>query len=260
MISSFFITLCCLLCHHAKSQSSDASPLEDCISVLFDKTFTDQTGQMISSSSLKSDHNFQIRFESLVAEALNIKAKFSIPNTRQTSTVHNLYIKLDGTFVDKVKLDFSGASIITKRFNIGSLDISKHTLELVIVGKDDQKIYVQNLMVYQDFDQQVSSHLTKPLNLPQEEDMGQNEPNPFQESTTIPFELLKKSMVTIVAYDKHMTPLDTITNRVYNAGYHFASWNSSEANQDIPEGLLLYSIETKDFKYLKKMFRIKPVH
>lgn len=261
MVSSFYIFCLCLLYVQAVSQSTATAPLQECSSVLYDHRYNQETGKISSSSSLKSNPSFQYTFETSVTRATSIKVSFTAEHIiKHDRNKNTLYVKLDGKFIDKVKLNFTEDERLSHSFNLGTLEISEHTLAFVLIGNKGQTIKVEHLLIYQNCRQQVASHLNKPLNLPDEIDMGQNEPNPFSESTTIPFEILKTSKVTIVAYDKHMTPLDTITNRTYEAGYHFALWNSSDATQNIPEGLLLYSIETKDFKYLKKMFRIKPVH
>ncbi len=69
--------------------------------------------------------------------------------------------------------------------------------------------------------------------------LEQNFPNPFKESTTIRFNLVKRSDVTLKVYNTAGQEMATIAAGEYESGQHEVTLNSSE----IPSGVYVYQLQ-----------------
>lgn len=83
--------------------------------------------------------------------------------------------------------------------------------------------------------------------------LGQNYPNPFNLETTIPFDLVTKSMVKIVLIDILGQEVMTITNREFDAGHYKLNLNL----MSLTSGVYFYKLEVGGFVEVKKMVLIK---
>jgi len=79
----------------------------------------------------------------------------------------------------------------------------------------------------------------------------QNTPNPFQDETTIGFELAEQGTVVLQVFDASGRNIITKTNE-YQQGKHSIQITNSD---NLPEGLLYYQLSTADFKATRKMIR-----
>jgi len=82
-------------------------------------------------------------------------------------------------------------------------------------------------------------------------ELMQNEPNPFKESTTISFNLAKASKATLTVRDVAGKLIYTI-NGDYNAGLNTITLE----NLDVA-GVLYYSLEAEDYTATRKMIVIE---
>ena len=89
--------------------------------------------------------------------------------------------------------------------------------------------------------------------LPTEYKLFQNYPNPFNPTTTIKFSLPENSKVNISIYDILGRKLKTMTNKYFDAGYHYIDFNAA----DFTSGVYIYSIKTEKFSKVKKMILFK---
>ena len=80
-----------------------------------------------------------------------------------------------------------------------------------------------------------------------------NYPNPFNPTTTIPFNLAKNSHVTIEIYDMTGRCVSTIINEQMAAGYHEVKFDA----QDLSSGLYLYRLQAGTYNQVKKMMVLK---
>ncbi len=95
-------------------------------------------------------------------------------------------------------------------------------------------------------------------NLPSDFILSQNYPNPFNPSTTIEFNLPKKSNVTIKIYNLLGQEVQTLVNQQYSAGNYRVEWDGKSSNGvQTSSGIYLYRLETDSFSETKKMLLLK---
>jgi hypothetical protein len=93
----------------------------------------------------------------------------------------------------------------------------------------------------------------KPGKLPQDFSLLQNYPNPFNPSTTIEFNVLKNSDVTLRIFNILGEEVATLVSGSLSAGSYTYHWDAS--NQ--ASGLYLYQLESDDFLKTRKMILMK---
>ena len=79
--------------------------------------------------------------------------------------------------------------------------------------------------------------------------LGQNYPNPFEKSTTIPFTLLETEKVNLVLYDLNGRVVKVLLNASKDAGKHTVSFNAGA----LAKGIYYYRIHAGDFTDVKKL-------
>lgn len=95
--------------------------------------------------------------------------------------------------------------------------------------------------------------------LPQQDCLYQNYPNPFNPTTTISYQLLEKSFVTIKIYDILGKEIATLVNEDKPAGYHTVTFDSGQLNrgQVITSGVYIYTLYANGIVQSKKMLLAK---
>ncbi|MCX6175417.1 MAG: T9SS type A sorting domain-containing protein [Ignavibacteriales bacterium] len=89
--------------------------------------------------------------------------------------------------------------------------------------------------------------------IPTEFALYQNFPNPFNPTTNIKFALPKESSVTLKIYNVLGQEVETLVNKVMNAGYHTVDFNATK----LSSGMYIYRIQAGDFVQVKKMLLMK---
>lgn len=79
--------------------------------------------------------------------------------------------------------------------------------------------------------------------------LAPNYPNPFTQSTTIPYQLSKPGPVHLAVYDLLGRKVLQVVDGVQPAGRHEATANL----RDLPAGLYLYKLRTGDFLAVRRM-------
>lgn len=82
--------------------------------------------------------------------------------------------------------------------------------------------------------------------------LSQNYPNPFSQTTTIEFEILKSQKVKVDIYNMSGIKITSLLNGFYNAGNHSIIFNPSLYGMS-SQGIYFYKIETEEFTDFKKM-------
>ena len=90
---------------------------------------------------------------------------------------------------------------------------------------------------------------TDPTLVPRLSALRQNQPNPFNSVTTIPFDLSAARHVTLTVYNVRGQRVETLINGTYPAGFHSFQWRAA----DIPSGIYFYRLEAGSFKEVRKM-------
>ena len=83
--------------------------------------------------------------------------------------------------------------------------------------------------------------------------LKQNYPNPFNPTTTISFNLPRRSYVELNIYNVLGVKLVTLIKGVKSAGSYSVQFNAS----DYPSGLYIYELQTDNYKQTKKMIYMK---
>ena len=91
--------------------------------------------------------------------------------------------------------------------------------------------------------------------VPNKFELFQNYPNPFNPSTTIKFSLPADSRVAINIYNILGEKITELINGDYKAGFYKVQFNS--ANLSLASGIYFYTIESQNFKAVKKMILMK---
>ena len=94
--------------------------------------------------------------------------------------------------------------------------------------------------------------------IPNEFSLGNNYPNPFNPSTTIPFTISKPGLVVINIYDLNGRLVRMVVNEHLETGHYSRIWDGKNS-QGIPvsSGVYYYGLQTKTFNSYKKMILIK---
>ncbi len=88
--------------------------------------------------------------------------------------------------------------------------------------------------------------------------LSQNNPNPFNPSTTINFSLKKNSNVSIIVYNVKGQKVRTLVSRIYNQGNHNVIWDGLDDNkQAVSSGLYFYRMISDEFQSTKKAIMMK---
>lgn len=96
------------------------------------------------------------------------------------------------------------------------------------------------------------------VNFPKGYYLSQNFPNPFNPTTSIRFQLPKRSQVSIKIYDILGQEIRTLVNKDFEAGYHIVTWDGlNNSGIKVTSGVYLYRMEAGDFVKVRKALFLK---
>tara|TARA_B100001971_G_scaffold124740_1_gene114850 strand:- start:3051 stop:3368 length:318 start_codon:yes stop_codon:yes gene_type:complete len=85
-----------------------------------------------------------------------------------------------------------------------------------------------------------------------------NYPNPFNPTTTIRYDLPKRSQVTLGIYDILGKQIKTLMNQSQDAGKRIAVWDGTDdLGRTVSAGVYLYRIQADEFTQTRKMLLLK---
>ncbi|MHB2153824.1 FlgD immunoglobulin-like domain containing protein [Calditrichota bacterium GD2] len=94
--------------------------------------------------------------------------------------------------------------------------------------------------------------------LPKTEILFNNNPNPFNPTTTIKFGLPEDGYVQLTIYSMSGQKVCTLINGQVSKGYHQVVWDgTNESGQAVSGGLYFYELRTNHKRILKKMLLVK---
>ncbi len=86
----------------------------------------------------------------------------------------------------------------------------------------------------------------------------QNHPNPFNPITNIRYDLAEETFVEIIIYDLLGNLVNNLVNTYQSSGYKSVQWNATNnQGQSVSAGVYLYSIKAGDLRQNKKMLLLK---
>jgi len=100
--------------------------------------------------------------------------------------------------------------------------------------------------------------LKKESSLPTEYALSQNFPNPFNPTTTIAYSIPENSEVKLTIYNLTGRRIIDLVQGQINAGIYSVNWDGiNDTGHPVSSGLYLYTIETDNFRAMKKMIYMK---
>ena len=131
----------------------------------------------------------------------------------------------------------------------------------MMLGIDDIEEVNMKLDVIMSFDEAGFVNIDSNFNqseIPRLFILNQNYPNPFNPVTSLSYDLLQDSHVSIIIYDMLGNIINQLVNEVQSSGYKSVQWNATNnRGQPVSAGVYLYSIEAGDFRQTKKMILLK---
>jgi flagellar hook assembly protein FlgD len=83
-------------------------------------------------------------------------------------------------------------------------------------------------------------------------------PNPFNNYTTIRFQIPTKTKVDLKVYNSTGRLVNTLVNSEMNPGYYTMSWNGKDdISRTQGNGIYFIRLKTKDYDMTKKMVLVK---
>ncbi len=87
------------------------------------------------------------------------------------------------------------------------------------------------------------------------DELKQNYPNPFSESTNIEFKLKQESKVSLIVFNVLGEVVKILEDKILEAGIHYYNWNGTDQNgKNVRQGMYLYRINTENSHQTKKLF------
>ncbi len=94
--------------------------------------------------------------------------------------------------------------------------------------------------------------------VPDEYQLHQNYPNPFNPTTTIQYELPRKSNVQITIYDLLGRKMNTLVSETQDAGYKSIQWDATnDYGQPVSAGMYFYRLQADGLTQTRKMILLK---
>jgi len=106
----------------------------------------------------------------------------------------------------------------------------------------------------------VTQQLTLSENIKNPEKFGlnQNYPNPFNPLTSLSYDLLEDSYVSVTIYDMLGNVINNLVSANQSSGFNSVQWDATNNHgQPVAAGIYLYSIEVGDARQTKKMILLK---
>ena len=94
--------------------------------------------------------------------------------------------------------------------------------------------------------------------VPQTTELAQNFPNPFNNGTTIPFSLARRSEVELSVYNLAGQKVKTLAQAVWAAGNHRVIWDGRDATgAEIATGVYLYRLRAEGRLEVRKLLLLR---
>lgn len=90
-------------------------------------------------------------------------------------------------------------------------------------------------------------------NIPQENSLAQNHPNPFNPITSIEFAIPEESEISLTVFDINGRVVEILAAGIFRAGYHTVDWDASK----VSSGVYFYQLTTPEYVDTKKMILLK---
>jgi hypothetical protein len=121
------------------------------------------------------------------------------------------------------------------------------------VGESD--IQLVNMIIAGEHGENITSEFSIPVSsvsfeniLPLKTELSKNYPNPFNPSTTIPYELKEQGLVSMVVYDLNGAEVKTLVSENVSAGSYQVVWNGlNNTGQNVASGRYIVKMSAPGF-------------
>ena len=202
------------------SLSKSASLDQEVKGLQFDLHYNSDEIKFENASSLLNGFTFEFQYEEPgIVKGLIFSMSGQSLNTADLSNVLEFnFSPVDG---------FSGESDLK-------------LVNMIIAGKHGENIT-------SDFSIPVSS-VSFENTLPIKTELSKNYPNPFNPSTTIPYELKEEGLVSIIVYDLNGAEVKTLISENISAGSYQAVWNGlNNTGQNVASGRYIVKMSAPGF-------------
>ena len=128
----------------------------------------------------------------------------------------------------------------------------------VLVSNNGNKYPLHHSGTFQYVENVSGFTLKKESSLPTEYALSQNFPNPFNPTTTISYSIPENSEVKFTIYNLTGQKITDLVQGQVNAGIYSLNWDgTNDTGHPVSSGLYLYTVETANFRAMKKMIFMK---
>jgi len=113
--------------------------------------------------------------------------------------------------------------------------------------------YLRKHNVLVDFQNTITGIKQIASTIPDRFELYQNYPNPFNPSTTIKYDLARKTRVKLVVYDILGREVSTLVDETQKSGSYRVVWNASQ----FASGVYLYRLQAGNYSTTKKLLLLK---
>jgi hypothetical protein len=88
--------------------------------------------------------------------------------------------------------------------------------------------------------------------------LHQNNPNPFNSTTLITYDLPKNCQVELIVYNVQGQEVNRLVHAFQEAGYHTVKWDgTNNEGKDVTSGLYYYKLRTSEMSKLRRMLLVR---
>jgi hypothetical protein len=162
-----------------------------------------------------------------------------------------------------IELDFLGLENLPEELDIRLIDEPLRISKNLKTGssyrfKSGANGTIKNLHILAGNSSYLSEKADEMALSPQEYELSQNFPNPFNPATTIRFALPEPSQVKIRIHDLLGREIITLLDGQKGAGFHTVGWQGRDKNGNaVASGLYIYQIQAGKFRQARKMLLIQ---
>jgi len=128
----------------------------------------------------------------------------------------------------------------------------------VLVSNNGNEYPLHHSGTFQNIENGSGFTLKKESSLPAEYALSQNFPNPFNPTTTIAYSIPENSKVKLTIYNLTGRRITDLVQSQISAGIYSVNWDgTNDTGHPVSSGLYLYTIETDNFRAMKKMIYMK---
>ena len=93
--------------------------------------------------------------------------------------------------------------------------------------------------------------------IPDKSKLSQNYPNPFNPTTKINYAINVPGHVSLIIYNMLGRKVLTLVNEYQSTGNYEVNFSANNQKYQLPSGMYIYRLQSKNFKQSKKMILMK---